>query len=343
MMTPATWPRDDPRDERLLRVDPRASRWWDGRVSDLPAMLAPHDLLVVNDAGTFPASLQGTAPCGEPIELRLLGPRDDDGIWTGVVFGPGDWRTRTEDRPPPPTLAPADVITLEGGLRARVLAVSPLSTRLLDLTFDRSGADLWEALFRHGRPVQYSHLAGPLALWHVQTPYAGRPWAAELPSAGRPLAMGLLLDLKRAGVGLTSVTHAAGLSATGDAALDAALPLPERYEIPAETVRAIRDAKIRGGRVVAVGTTAARALEGAAARDGSPRPGRGVTDLKIDASHRLRVVDGLLTGIHDPETSHFSLLTAFAPRPLLEAAHRHAEAGGYLGHEFGDSMLVLAA
>jgi S-adenosylmethionine:tRNA ribosyltransferase-isomerase len=190
--------------------------------------------------------------------------------------------------------------------------------------------------------VQYAYVEGPLELWHVQTRYASRPWCAELPSAGRPLAWSLLLALLRKGVALGSLTHAAGLSSTGDPALDALLPMPERFEIPEETAEAIRAAKSSGGRVVAVGTTVTRALEGSAAQHGGEvEPGAGVTDLVLRAGFRPRVVDGLLSGMHEPEASHYRLLEAFAPPEVLATAHAHAEASGYLAHEFGDSTLIL--
>ncbi len=191
--------------------------------------------------------------------------------------------------------------------------------------------------------MQYAYVAGPLELWHVQTRYASRPWCAELPSAGRPLTWGLLLALLRQGVALASLTHAAGLSSTGDPALDALLPLPERFEIPEETAQAILATKAAGGRVIAVGTTVTRALEGCAAQhDGAVVAGPGVTDLVLRAGSRLRVVDGIFSGMHEPEASHFRLLEAFAPHDVLARAHAHAEAVGYLGHEFGDSSLILA-
>jgi S-adenosylmethionine:tRNA ribosyltransferase-isomerase len=136
------------------------------------------------------------------------------------------------------------------------------------------------------------------------------------------------------------VTHAAGLSSTGDPALDARLPLPERFEVAQATVDAVTETHARNGRVVAVGTTVVRALE-SAALGGPLRAQSGDTGLRIGPGFRARVVDGLLTGMHEPDSSHFALLAAFAPRELLAAAHRHAEAVGYLGHEFGDVALVL--
>ena len=192
-----------------------------------------------------------------------------------------------------------------------------------------------------GPAIEYSYLAHDLPLWAVQTVYAARPWAFEMPSAGRPLSWEILLALRRKGVRWASLTHAAGLSATGDPAIDAALPLAERYEIPAATVRAVTETRARGGRVVAVGTTVVRALEGAALKEGGLRPGPGETDLVITPEFRPRIVDGILSGAHAAHESHFSLLAAFAGPALLAAAADHAERTGFLTHELGDSMLVL--
>jgi S-adenosylmethionine:tRNA ribosyltransferase-isomerase len=141
-------------------------------------------------------------------------------------------------------------------------------------------------------------------------------------------------------VAIAWLTHAAGLSATGDPAIDQALPLPERYEIPAETVAAIARARAQGGRVIAVGTTVVRALEGAVATHGSLRPGQGVTDLLIGPNFRPSVIDGLLTGMHEPASSHFRMLQAFAPRALLDASWAEATRLGYRGHELGDTCLI---
>ncbi len=200
---------------------------------------------------------------------------------------------------------------------------------------------MWTWLYEHGQPIQYTHLDHPLALAEVQTRYASRPWAAEMPSAGRPLTAGLLLALRRRGVTLATLTHAAGLSALGAPELDALLPLPERDEIPARTVERIATARARGARVIAVGTTVVRALEGATRRGGGRlEAGVGVTELVIGPEFRPRCVDGLLTGVHVPGESHFELLTAFVPRARLDAALTHAEAAGYLNHEFGDTCLI---
>jgi S-adenosylmethionine:tRNA ribosyltransferase-isomerase len=354
-MTPATWPRDEPLDERLLVLDPRAGDWRDARVRDLPRHLSAGDLLVVNDAATVPASLAAMTAQGEPVEVRLAA-HLGDARWRAVLLGAGDWHTRTEHRAPPPPVGRGERLRIAPELEVVVEELDPMRPRLLVVRFlgdlrepvrcdshrALSGAALWAALYRHGRPVQYAHVDRALDLWHVQTPFASRPWAVEMPSAGRPLTWALLGELRARGVRLASLTHAAGLSSTGDPAIDAALPLPERFDVPAATVRAIAETHRAGRRVVAAGTTVVRALEGSARLHGGDLlPGEGTTDLRIDASFRPRIVDGLLTGLHELGSSHRELVQAFAPEPLLALAWTHAEERGYQDHEFGDVCLVL--
>jgi S-adenosylmethionine:tRNA ribosyltransferase-isomerase len=353
-LNPAVWPRTQAASTRLLHIDPASAALTDRRVQDLPELLRPGDLVVVNDVATLPASLHARTRLG-PVEVRLAGPPEPGegpGRCTAVLFGPGSWRQKTEDRPPPPRLGAGESLAFGGNeadsrvgsraaLSAEIVRVSALSPRLVELRFDRAGASLWAALYRLGHPVQYSHLVGPLDLWHVNTPFGARPWAVEMPSAGRPLSVAVLRALRGRGVGVASLSHAAGLSSTGDPALDRHLPLPERSWIPAQTVEAIEQARTSARRVLAVGTTVVRALEGRASEPGSLRAGDGVTDLHVGPGHPLRVVDGIVSGLHERGESHFELLRAFAPTPLLELAAVHAQAGGYLGHEFGDLCLIL--
>jgi S-adenosylmethionine:tRNA ribosyltransferase-isomerase len=340
-MMAAAWPREDRLDTRLLHVDPGGSSVTDRRIAELPSVLAAGDLLVVNDAATLPASLEGRTERGA-VEVRLASEGMTSSDWTAVLFGAGDWRQRTEDRPPPPALATGAVVNFAEGLKARIERVFGLSPRLVGLRFDREAEALWSAVYRVGRPVQYSYLCGPLSLGQVQTVFGARPCSVEMPSSGRPLTVPLLRDLRRRGVEVVALTHAAGLSATGDPAVDAALPFPEAYAIPAATADAIGRTREAGGRIVAAGTTVVRALEGcAAAHAGEVRSGAGRTDLRISKGFEPAVVDGLLTGLHEPGTSHYELLAAFAPQAVLQAAHQHALRRGYLAHEFGDSCLIL--
>ena len=337
-MRAATAPR--PRGERrLLLLDPSSGAVADAAVGELPSRLRAGDLLVVNDAATLPGSLPARTPSGAGAEVRLTRCYDDGRRWQAVLFGPGDWRTPTERRQPPEPLAAGARLEV-AGLPATAIAISGISLRLFTLRFEADADDVWAAIYRRGRPIQYAHVTTPLALWSVQTAYAARPWAAELPSAGLPLDWEILSALRARGVALAAITHGAGLSATGDAALDAALPLPERSEVTPATVAAVSAAHARGGRVVAVGTSVVRALESAAA-GGDLRPASGETDLLIGPGHQRRVVDGLFTGLHEPTASHFALLQAFATRAQLEVAYAHAERGGYLGHELGDANLIL--
>jgi S-adenosylmethionine:tRNA ribosyltransferase-isomerase len=349
-MRPAQAPPSQRDHVRLLAVDPRAARASDFPFVHLAELLAPGDLVVVNDAATLPASLAGATADGAAIELRLVAgsratasdARDPahDAVWQAAVLGAGDWRTPTEHRPPPPPLPPGTRLGFAGGLGAEILGNAALSPRLVTIRFDRSGDALWQALYAAGKPIQYSYLQDDLALWSVQTAFAARPWAVEMPSAGRAITGAVLRALRRRGVDIAWLTHAAGLSATGDPAIDQALPLPERYEIPAGTAAAITRARARGGRVIAVGTTVVRAIEGCAATHGRVQPGHGVTDLLIGPSFRPAVIDGLLTGMHEPASSHFRMLQAFAPRALLDASWAEATRLGYRGHELGDTCLI---
>ena len=326
-------------ERRLLRLDRHSGTFGDAQLDDLPSLVRPGDLFVVNDAATLPGSLPARWPSGATGEVRLVRARDDGRSWQAVAFGAGDWRTPTERRDPPPPLAAGARIEV-AGLPATVTAVSRTSARLFELAFEPDADVVWAAIYRRGRPIQYAHVREPLALWSVQTTYAARPWAAEAPSAGVPLDWSLLSALRARGVALAAITEGAGVSSTGDAALDAALPLPERFEVPPAAVRAIAAARARGGRVIAVGTSVVRALESAAA-SGVLAPTAGDTDLIIGPGYRPRAVDGLFTGLHEPTASHFALLQAFAPRAQLDAAYAHAERSGYLGHEFGDTSLIL--
>jgi S-adenosylmethionine:tRNA ribosyltransferase-isomerase len=325
---------------RLLVIDPAVGAVAESRFDRLAALLRASDLVVVNDAATLPASLHGRDERGEEIEVRLV-QQHGEGSFSAVLFGPGDWRVRTEHRAAPRRLTIGARLRV-GDLTAEVTDTSEMSQRLYRIRFDRDGDALWAGIYRAGKPVQYAHLAHELPLWAVQNVYAARPWAFEMASAGRPLSWRILLELRRRGVEVAALTHAAGLSATGDPELDARLPLRERYEIPEETVAAVARARKRGGRVVAVGTTVVRALEGSFANFCELRAGAGDTDLRIGPDHRLRVVDGLISGLHEPGESHFSLLRAFAPEPLLHSAHHLAHTRGFLSHELGDAALILA-
>ena len=325
-----------------LRHAPRTS---------LVEFLRPGDLVVANDAMTLPASLHGVhIATGAPIEMRLAGLRApaaaDLRKSIAVVFGTGDYRTRTEDRPAPPPLSAGDRLAF-GDLRARIIRKLG-HPRLVAVAFDGSAEALWRGLARHGRPIQYAHVPRLLALWDAWTSIAAVPVAFEPPSAGFVIDWALVAALSRRGIGFATLTHAAGISSTGDRELDRRLPLDEAYRIPDATARAIVNTRRAGGRIVAIGTTVVRALEHAAARhDGDPvrgsgvvRPGNGVANQRIGAATTLRIVDAIVTGVHEPGSSHHDLLRAFADDEALRRAAVALTAHAYRGHEFGDSLLV---
>jgi S-adenosylmethionine:tRNA ribosyltransferase-isomerase len=344
-MKAATQPIQRPAQAKLLHISKQGCLTHAAR-QDLAQFIRPGDLLIANDAATLPASLHGVhARTGQAIEVRLAG-RTTLAVqavqaFVAVLFGAGDHRVRTEDRVPPPLVQAGDVLTL-GPLIAQVRAVLG-HPRLVQLHFAGSAAHIWRGLFAHGKPVQYAHLHTPLQLWDVWTRIAALPVAFEAPSAGFALDWALLAALRAKGVGFATLTHAAGISSTGDTVLDARLPLPEPYLIPEPTVAAIAAAQARGGRIIALGTTVVRALEHSAGLHGTVQAGEAVATQRIGPQTRLQVVDALLSGTHEPGTSHYELLQAFAYEATLTRASQEMDALGYLTHEFGDSVLLERA
>lgn len=306
--------------------------------------LRPNDLVIANDAATLPASLTGIhEQTGKPIEVRLAGRHSlnpmDVKSFRAIVFGEGDFHLRTEDRPLPPSLQIGDSLLL-GPLRATVEEQLG-HPRLVSLLFDGTPDQIWAGLASHGKPIQYSHIQTSLELWDVWTRIAGPPVAFEPPSASFILDWHVLSDIREHHAAFATITHAAGISSTGDEDLDHLLPFDEPYHIPSATAEAVELARRHGGRVIAVGTTVVRALEAAATTDGHLGHGAGVAKGKIGPATRLRVVDAILSGTHEPGTSHYELLRAFLEDSTLERATGELIARDYKTHEFGDSVLIL--
>jgi S-adenosylmethionine:tRNA ribosyltransferase-isomerase len=282
-------------------------------------------------------------PTGKAIEVRLAGrpslDASDVNRFSAVVFGEGDFHVRTEDRPLPPPLNSGDTLVL-GPLRATVekLLGHP---RLVELVFAGTADEVWAGLASHGRPIQYSHMQTSLELWDVWTRIAGPPVAFEPPSAGFVLDWHVLSAIREHQAGFATITHAAGLSSTGDEELDRLLPFDEPYRIPLTTAKAVEHTRQRGGCVIAVGTSVVRALEDAATEDGHLRSGEGLAKGRIGPTTRLKVVDAILSGTHEPGTSHYELLRAFLEDSTLERATAELDARGYRTHEFGDSVLIF--
>lgn len=331
-----------PVDAKLLVVDELGQLQHAPR-SALIHFLRPGDLVIANDAATLPASLTGIhLPTGEAIEVRLAGRESLDPAnlrkVTAIIFGAGDYHTRTEDRPLPPPFSPGDRLVL-GPLAATVERLQD-HPRLASLRFDGSLDEIWAGLASHGRPIQYAHVQDLLALWDVWTPIAGLPVAFEPPSASFSLSWTMIAGMRARGIDFATITHAAGISSTGDPELDRRLPLNEPYRIPHATASAIYRARTSGGRIIAVGTTVVRALEHHADGLSTIDAGDGVANQRIGPRSRLQIVDAILTGTHEPGSSHYDLLGAFAEDSTLRHIAEELDSHGYRTHEFGDSVLM---
>jgi S-adenosylmethionine:tRNA ribosyltransferase-isomerase len=293
------------------------------RFRELPSILATGDLLVVNVSATLPAALDARLG-DERVELRLSTALDD-GTWLVEL--------RTSDRQPhrpPPSGARLE---LPGGAHAESVAPDGrFAVAQLHL-----GLPVEEYLRRHGRPVRYAHVPDSWPLDAYQTVFAREPGSSEMPSAARPFTAELVTELVARGVLFAPVLLHTGLSSPDRGER----PYPERFRVSAESARLVNAARWWGGRVIAVGTTAVRALETVAHADGTVSDGCGWTSLVVTPERDLRAVDGLLTGWHEPESSHLQLLEAAAGPDLLERSYRAAAEHGYRWHEFGDLHLIL--
>ena len=337
------------RDEvRLMVIDRASGRIEHTRFDHFGELLRAGDLLVFNSSRTLPASLAGCAVQGGPcIEVRLAEHLADDSWLALLICQKGD--------PFSCGLRPAMQIDFGQGLTATVHERDERIPRLWKLSFSKQGTGLMNMLYRLGRPVRYEYVSAPWGLDYYQTVYAREPGSAEMPSAGRAFTWRLLFNLQRRGIETAYIILHTGLSSYMDDELDAQHPASEEeYFVSERAAEKINDAHARGGRVIAVGTTVVRTLESATDEEkaGSPaeQPGRdacqvhaghGYTRLHITAERVLKVADGLLTGLHEPEASHLDLLTAFLPAEKIREAYEEALREKYLWHEFGDLNLIL--
>ncbi len=297
-----------------------------GRFRDLASYLRPGDLVVVNTSATLPAVLFARRPDGLHAEVRLATPRAANGQW--VLELPG--AAAAADRP-----RPGEVWLLPG-------------TASIDFTGPYRGSSrLWVAALRlpvalpaylawHARVSRPAGVDADWPLEAYQTCFAREAGSTSMASAGRALTPDLLRDLVASGVLVAPLRlHTSGVVGDDDR------PLPEPYHVPAVTARLVNETRAAGGRVVAVGTTVVRALETVAGAGNQVRPGRGWTELVVTPGRGVRVVEGLLTGWHEPGGSHLLLLEAVAGPGPLELAYRAALDEAYSWGVFGDLHLLL--
>jgi S-adenosylmethionine:tRNA ribosyltransferase-isomerase len=328
------------RDDVALMVSRRAA----GEIShhafaDLPGLLLPGDLVVVNTSGTLPAAVGA----GEGLVVHFATAMPDGGwlIELRAVQGTSTAPYRGG--------APGQRVELPGGARLTLAA--------------RFTARLWRAslstavlpyLLRHGTPIRYSYVERSWPAQAYQTVFAERPGSAEMPSASRPFTEQIVTRLVSRGVTLAPLTLHTGVSSLeGDED-----PYPEYCEVPPATARLVNLTHRSGGRVIAAGTTVVRALESAALEPAALEPAdrapaamapaagdvtafAGWTEHVVTPGTGVRAVDGLLTGLHEPRSSHLRMLAAFAGEDLLRRCYAAALEHRYLWHEFGDVHLLL--
>ena len=319
------------RDQVRLLVLPRfAGPTLHTRFDAIGDYLRSDDLLVVNNSRTLPAMLVAYDERGRVLEVRLAHRRAED-LWDGLVLEGREHRGEEGLQ-----------LTFGEGLTARLLRRRSDLPFLWQIQFDRCCLPLLDLIYRLGEPVRYSYVQGGFPLDLYQTVYASEPGSVEMPSAGRAFTWELLLKLQRQGIELAALSLHTGLSSTRDDTIDASHPnYDEEYHLPEATAQAINATHERGGRVVAVGTTVVRAVETSAQNNGRVGSARGWTNLRITSNYRLRAVDALLTGMHEPKASHLDLLSAFVTPDRLQAAYLEAIERGYLWHEFGDMNLII--
>lgn len=296
---------------------------------DLARFLNPGDLLVVNDSATLPASLPATGKLGSFI------------VNFATDFGNGTWlvepRWSTSQQGPLPLSAGEEIEV--SGLPVRLIATYPGLPRLW---FAQISGDVRAAMNRLGAPIRYGYVESAYPLSTYQTVFARHPGSAEMPSAAYPFTERVVNDLRARGIQIAAITLHTGVSSLEvEAEIVEEHPLyPEPFTVSAAAAQAVNAARREGRRVIATGTTVVRALESAwnghavAAR-------RGFTRLYIHPQRGVNVIDGLITGLHDPVTSHLAMLYTIAGQELIRSAYEEAVKEGYLWHEFGDSHLIL--
>jgi S-adenosylmethionine:tRNA ribosyltransferase-isomerase len=296
---------------------------------DLDRWLDPGDVIVVNNSATLPASVPARSEAGDTFRAHFADTAGD-GLVTVEV------RAMTEGggTAPGPDLKP-QMLKLPGGVDLHLLAKSPGSPRLWVAAVCGT-KDLVKYLRRRGDPIRYV----PGRAWPItdyQTIFGTEPGSAEMPSAGRPFSHEMVTKLVSKGVAVVPITLHAGVSSYEEGES----PGAERFAVTAASAAAINGLRQAGGLVIAVGTTVVRALETVADADGTIHPREGVTDHVVDAQVGVHAVDGMLTGWHEPRSSHLRMLEAFLARDRLQHVYDEAIEAGYLWHEFGDELLIL--
>ncbi|ARI77401.1 S-adenosylmethionine:tRNA ribosyltransferase-isomerase [Halobacillus mangrovi] len=292
----------------------------------LDQFLNSGDVLVLNKSRTIPPVLRGSQG-NNPIEIRLSRKLSTN-QWEALVLG------RVINRKQP--------IYFPDGVTARIAGMGS-ERPLVSLTFSETGSSLFSFIYDYGDPIRYEYIDYPWPLDTYQTVYGSVPGSAEMPSAGRAFTWKMIKHLKAKGIKIAFLHLHTGLSYYEDDRWPDPKNHPEPYHVPLETVKIIQQAKAARKRIIAVGTTVVRALETSVNEEGNLYESEGNTSLYVDQHYKHAVVDGLLTGFHEPEASHLDMLSSFLPANELLKAYEEALQNNYLWHEFGDMNLLFSS
>jgi S-adenosylmethionine:tRNA ribosyltransferase-isomerase len=331
------------RDEvRLMVSHYTDDRVMHARFPHIADFLDPGDALVINTSGTLPAALSVTRADGTPLELHLSTQLPAH-LWIVELRQPAEPASQ-----PFYGASAGESLSLPGGASATLLTPYHPEQRARLEAGQAARVRLWIAsmslpvpfrayLAEYGFPIRYGYVPERWPLAYYQTVYATEPGSAEMPSAGRAFTPELLTQLVARGVQVSPLLLHTGVSSPEEHEP----PYEEYYRVPLETAQAVNQARAAGRRVVAVGTTVVRALETVADDEGVVHPGQGWTRLIVTPERGVRVIDGLLTGLHEPRATHLAMLEALAGLCHLQHAYAEALREGYLWHEFGDLHLLL--
>ena len=307
---------------RMLVSDRRTGALRHERFDATPSLLEPGEVLVVNDSATLPAALRATRADGSSLPLHVAD-EIEDGLWVVEPRG---------------ATSPGEAFALTGGARAVITA--PLRETSARLWYARIDTEMRHAeyLRAYGVPIRYPYVDADISISYYETIFARShaSGSAEMPSAGWPFSARTLEALHARGIEVRTITLHAGVSSPEAHEP----PQAERFAVPEVTAHAVNRARAENRRIIAVGTTVVRALE-SVAREGYAVAGSGRTERIVSPLDPPCLVDGLLTGFHEPRASHLTLLESFLDRASLAHAYEAALATGYLWHEFGDVHLIV--
>lgn len=321
------------RDEARLMVSYRQDdRVIHSSFRDIGDFLEAGDVLVINTSGTMNAALAAKREDGAPLELHLsthlpadlwlVEPRHSTGTFTELFRG----------------VRAGETLRLPGEATATLHTTYGESQRLWISTLDLP-APVSEYLDCYGFPIRYGYVQESWPLDYYQTVYATEAGSAEMPSAGRAFTPELITNLVASGVQVAPLILHTGVASPENHEP----PYEEYYRVPPTTARTVNAAHEAGKRIIAVGTTSVRALQTVTDEDGIVHPGEGWTRLIVTPERGVRSIDGILTGLHEPRSSHLAMLEAVAGREHLHTTYAEALGEGYLWHEFGDLHLILGS